>query len=270
MSPVFPRKSRQPVAATPSPPDPKKQWFDDHYGWAVGEIVDFLGGDGIQLAGRSVIDLGCGDGIMDLGLARRAEPERLVGIDVNPVDVVHLLEQAREHAGVDALPPNLEFRQSDPVQLPAENGEFDLAITWSAFEHIQDPIPLLLELRRVLRPEAVLMLQLWPFYYSNKGSHLWQWFPEGWTNLLHDDDTVAKRLREDATDAEFAEYMLGEYLTLNRITVDELQNCLLTAGFQITKFELMSEPVHIPPALNRYPLSLLGISGVKLLAFRSR
>jgi SAM-dependent methyltransferase len=254
----------------PPPADPKQQWFTDHFDWAVGQIVDFLGGDGLALEGKRVVDIGCGDGIMDLGLATKARPDRLVGMDINPVDTVHLLDQAGRYAGIAELPPNLEFRKSQAVELPADDGEFDLAITWSAFEHVLDPVPLLLDVRRTLKPDAVLMLQLWPFYHSNKGSHLWDWFPEGWVNFLHDDGTVTERMRADQKDPEFAEYMLDAYLTLNRITVDELQRCLLTAGFVITKFELLSEPVHIPPELNRYPLSLLGISGVKLLAYRAR
>jgi SAM-dependent methyltransferase len=248
--------------------DPKKQWFDDHYDWAVGQISEFLGGDGIDLRGKAVIDLGCGDGIMDLGIAHKLEPAKLVGVDINPVDVEHLLGQAGAHAGVHGIPANLEFRQSGAVEIPADDGEFDLAVTWSAFEHILEPIPVLQELRRVLKPEAVLFLQLWPFHASNRGSHLWDWFPEGWVNFLHSDEKVRQTMLADERDPAWARYMLDAYLTLNRITVDELQRCLLAAGYQITKFELLSEPVHIPPELNRYPLSLLGTSGIKLLALR--
>ena len=40
----------------------------------------------------------------------------------------------------------------------------------------------------------------------------------------------------------------------------------MIAGFRIGKLELISEPVHIPPELESLPPSVIGISGVKLLA----
>ena len=60
--------------------------------------------------------------------------------------------------------------------------------------------------------------------------------------------------------------MTREFRSLNRITLDELQRCILAAGFDISKFELYTNPVHLTADLARYPLSQLGISGVKLLA----
>jgi methylase of polypeptide subunit release factors len=41
-----------------------------------------------------VADVGCGDGILLLGVERRLAPARLVGFDVNPVDVAHLAQDA--------------------------------------------------------------------------------------------------------------------------------------------------------------------------------
>jgi hypothetical protein len=65
---------------------------------------------------------------------------------------------------------------------------------------------------------------------------------------------------------DWTEYMLNEYRHLNRVTLDELQRCILAAGMAVRKFEIISHPVHIPLALQRYPLSQLGIAGVKLIA----
>jgi hypothetical protein len=45
------------------------QWFTEHFDEAAGKILDFLDGDGISLEGRRVGDIGCGDGIIDLGVA---------------------------------------------------------------------------------------------------------------------------------------------------------------------------------------------------------
>src|SRR5205807_894976 len=122
------------------------------------------------------------DGILCLGVAHKGRPSRLVGFDVNPTDVHHLGRRAQEE-GVPPTADGLEFQGCEPDRLPAPDNSFDIATTWSAFEHIADPQAVLREIRRILRPSGVLFLQLWPFYYSERGSHLWDWFPEGFHHL---------------------------------------------------------------------------------------
>jgi SAM-dependent methyltransferase len=247
-----------------------RQWFFDHYDDAAQQIIDFLAADGISLEAKRVADIGCGDGIIDLGLVHRARPGALVGFDIVPTDEYGLLDRARAHGAADALPPALSFRTAGPVSLPAADGEFDVAVTWSAFEHVREPVGVLREIRRILQPAGVLFLQLWPFYHSERGSHLWEWFPEGFHHLVDDPDSIERAVRERAGDPEWAEYMLREFRELNRITLDGLQLALQSAGLAVRKLELLSNPVHIPPEALRFPLSALGIAGVKLLAVPDR
>ena len=246
---------------------PEATWFWDHYEYAAKEVVAWLDAGGVPLAGREVADIGCGDGIIDLGVVHRGGPARLVGFDVNPVDTGHLLRRAREEGVADELPPSLEFRVSDARAIPAEDAAFDVVITWSAFEHVAEPVSVLREARRILRPDGVLFLQLWPFYYSERGSHLWDWFPDGFHHLTQHEDEIREGMGVASPDADgHAQYMFREFRHLNRITVDELQRALLAAGLSVRKFELMTGSVHVPDELARYPLSQLGISGVMLLA----
>jgi ubiquinone/menaquinone biosynthesis C-methylase UbiE len=242
-------------------------WFGEHYEASAREIVEFLAGDGIELVGRRVADVGCGDGIIDLGLAHRAQPERLVGFDVNPVDKKKLLEQALAEGVADKLPDCLEFRECGQRSLPAEDESFDVVVTWSAFEHIGDPAAVFGEIRRVLRPYGTLMLQLWPFYHSQHGAHLEEWYPAGFVQLLKPAEEIDAEVRSaEGFDEAWAKYKLDEFHTLNRVTLDTLQEALLSQGFRVAKLELLSHAVHIPTRLARERLSLLGIAGVKLLA----
>jgi ubiquinone/menaquinone biosynthesis C-methylase UbiE len=246
---------------------PEATWFWDHYEYAASTVVAWFESEGLALAGREIADIGCGDGIIDLGIFHRGGPARLVGFDINPVDVDHLVKRAREE-GVDAtLPPGLEFRVSEPQAIPAEDASFDVVVTWSAFEHVAEPVSVLREARRILRPDGVLFLQLWPFYYTDRGSHLWDWFPEGFHHLTQHEDEIRERMGLESPDAaDWAKYMFDEFRHLNRITVDELQRALLAAGLSVRKFELETSTVHVTEELARYPLSQLGIGGVKLLA----
>ena len=80
------------------------QWFWDHYEWAAGEVVAFFAEDGLTLADRDVADVGCGDGITDLGLVHRARPRRLVGFDLDPVRQDLLVARATAAGVADTLP----------------------------------------------------------------------------------------------------------------------------------------------------------------------
>lgn len=215
-----------------------------------------------------VADVGCGDGIMALGVADRAKPAELVGFDVSFTDPEALLERARAQDVVSALPKNLRFQQCEPTHLPAADASFDLVYTWSAFEHIEDPTAVLKEIKRILKPEGLLFLQLWPFYFSERGSHLWDWFPQPFHHLLSSEGEIESEMTSGADPGDFMTgYMLGEFRKLNRVTLGELQDALLAARFDIARLDLINHVVALEPELaRRFRLSDLGTAGVKLLA----
>lgn len=243
-------------------------WWDAHYREAAGAVIDFFGGDGISLTGKRVADIGCGDGIIDLGVVEQAKPERLVGFDILTNDVELLAKRAAEFAGLDALPEGLFFATSDDVKLPAEDASFDYVMSWSAFEHIADPVAVLREVRRILADDGVLFIQLWPFYNSAHGTHLVDWYPDGFAQFRHTHSDILRTVSE-AGPAAMAAEMLEVYRTLNGITADGLQAALRKAGFRIVKVALDAETVHIPEEAAHLSLSEVAISGIKLLAVKT-
>jgi SAM-dependent methyltransferase len=240
------------------------RWFRDHYDDAAAEIVRFMAEIDISLEGRTVADIGCGDGIIDLGLMHRARPARLVGFDIRRTDEAHLLDVARAEGVADQLPDGLEFVESQPVRLPCEDASFDVAVSWSAFEHVREPVGLAREIRRILRPHGVLFLQLWPFYHSDRGSHLWPWFPDPHHHLLQDDGEIEAQMH--GSGESWPRHMLEEFRTLNRMTVDDLQRALMAGGLLVRRVELLTGAINVPTELTRFPLSALAISGVELIA----
>jgi ubiquinone/menaquinone biosynthesis C-methylase UbiE len=262
------RTPRRPVRLGRAPSTPESQWFRGHFDEAAGEIASFCADCGLSLADLDIADIGCGDGIMALGLCERVEPRRLIGFDIVPTNRDELLVKAKAEGAVrSALPAQLEFRRSTATSTPAGDDEFDFVYSWSAFEHISDPIAVLREIRRILRPNGHFFLQLWPFYLSAKGSHLWDWFDEDYHHLLANDrDIVAELASSDVHPPDWTSYMSGEFEALNRITLEELQRAVLAAGFEVRRLELMTAPTILPAALGRYAWADLAIGGVKLLA----
>ncbi|MCX6386206.1 MAG: methyltransferase domain-containing protein [Solirubrobacterales bacterium] len=246
--------------------DERSEWFRGHFK-AADDVIGMLEASGITMAGKSVADIGCGDGIIDLGLAVKGKPASLIGFDLNPVDTEKLIAEAKREAKIKKLPECLEFAISQPERIPAENCSFDLVVTWSAFEHVAEPQALLTEIRRVLKPDGALFLQLWPFYNSEHGTHLWQWFPEGFAQFTDSDEEIEARVSADpATDLGWGAMMLSEFRALNRITLDDLGVAITGAGLRVARIKLITNDCMIPAAAAGVPLSHLTIGGVQLLA----
>jgi SAM-dependent methyltransferase len=246
---------------------PEASWFWDHYDFAPRQIVEFCEPRGVTLRAARIADVGCGDGLMALGLAHLVQPAALVGFDVVPTDVGGLCRQLKLEGIAEELPATLHFRLSEPTELPAEDGVFDFVYSWSAFEHIAEPLSVLSEIRRILHPAGTFFLQLWPFYHSAKGSHLWDWFGADFHHLTERESTIVQQMRTSSRHPRgWTDYMIDEFEHLNRITVTQLQEVILAAGFVPRWLELISTPSYLTPELRRYNWTDLGIGGIKLLA----
>jgi SAM-dependent methyltransferase len=205
---------------------------------------------------------------MALGLCGLVKPSDLVGFDVNLTDARILADRARAEGALEGeLPPQLAFHGSTPTSTPAEAESFDFVYSWSAFEHIADPVTVLREVRRILRPGGSFFLQLWPFYLSARGSHLWDWFPDEFHHLRSNPREVVADMQTSHRHSDgWTAYMSNEYERLNRVTLDELQRAVLASGFDVRRLELMTLPTMVTPELGRYSWTDLAVGGIKLIA----
>ena len=108
--------------------------------------------------GQRVLDLGCGAGRFVVAL-------RDAGAD--PVGV-ELAEAALERARSNAPGADLRLLDADG-SLPLEHASVDLVWCSEVLEHVADTAYLLLEVRRVLRPDGRLLVTV-PFHGRVKGA----------------------------------------------------------------------------------------------------
>jgi 2-polyprenyl-6-hydroxyphenyl methylase/3-demethylubiquinone-9 3-methyltransferase len=97
------------------------------------------------LAGRAVVDVGCGGGILSEAMARRGA--RVLGIDLaRPV-----LDVAELHALQSGV--SVEYSHLAAETLAQQRpGEFDLATCMEMLEHVPDPAASLAALAKLVRP----------------------------------------------------------------------------------------------------------------------
>ncbi len=101
------------------------------------------------VAGRTVLDVACGEGYGSALLARRAA--RVTGADIAPAAIAH----ARARYAGQA---NLEFSEADCAALPFAKASFDVVVSFETIEHIGRQEAFLDEVRRVLRPDGFAVL----------------------------------------------------------------------------------------------------------------
>jgi len=91
-------------------------------------------------APTSVLDIGCGEGVVVQRWAQSLGDARVVGID---------LEEPSIQAGwAEHQAPNLEYRVMQAENLPFADGEFDLLSAIEVLEHVPDPEHTLEEMAR--------------------------------------------------------------------------------------------------------------------------
>lgn len=122
------------------------EWRSD-WKWArlAGEIA--------PLAGRRVLDVGCGNGYHAWRM-RGAGAEEVIGIDPSPLFIVqfHALQRYIDDPTVTLLPMGIE-------RLPAELGAFDTAFSMGVLYHRREPMEHLTALRGALRSGGQLVLE---------------------------------------------------------------------------------------------------------------
>jgi 2-polyprenyl-3-methyl-5-hydroxy-6-metoxy-1,4-benzoquinol methylase len=142
-----------------------------------------------RAAPRSLLDVGCGEGVLVHRWAQRLRDGRLVGVDLEEDSI-----QAgwREHQA-----PNLEYRVMRAENLPFADAEFDLASAIEVLEHVPDPQHTLSEMARcaarhllvsVPREPLWRMLNMargayWPALGNTPG-HLNHWSKGSFVELL--------------------------------------------------------------------------------------
>ncbi len=113
---------------------------------ALAMITEVAG----SLAGRQVLDLGCGMG----GFAVAAE---LAGADVTALDYNPAYCAITAVRG-DQYGLHMPVMRAAGEALPLPSAAYDIVTAWDVIEHVQQPAPMLAEIGRVLRPGGFVFI----------------------------------------------------------------------------------------------------------------
>jgi ubiquinone/menaquinone biosynthesis C-methylase UbiE len=104
-------------------------------------------------AGKKILDVGTGTGVLIHGLAPLIDPGgEVVGLDLSQTMVDEAIKRA------DGLPGKLTFMKGDVNGLQFKDNTFDAAMSSIVFQHLSDPGTALMEMVRVTKPGGVVTI----------------------------------------------------------------------------------------------------------------
>ena len=161
---------------------------------------------------KTMLDVGCGDGIFSAPMSNKVED--IYCVDPSFISLKRLLKRERQ---------NMYPINADGGHLPFPNDFFDGVFFIFVLEHLKDPLPILSEIKRVLKPTGHLILSTDSKYYYRYFRIL--------TELIR-----------------YRHYRPDDPTHVNLMTPNEVRNIIDNAGF-ITEKEYLR---YFPQRLYKY------------------
>ena len=120
--------------------------------------------DSLKLRGdETVLDVGCGRGLLLIGAAKRLTTGKAVGVDIWQAEDLsgNRPEATLENARLEGVAERVEVKDGDARRLPFADGAFDVVVTKEVLHNIYNAAErdtAVREIARVLRPGGRLFL----------------------------------------------------------------------------------------------------------------
>ena len=174
-----------------------------------------------QLAGKVVLDFGCGTGEQAIEIAQRGAT-RVIGLDMRE----NVLKAARDSAKAAGVADRCLFTTETHEKV-------DVVISVDAFEHFADPRGVLRTMHSLVKVEGCAMIVFGPTWYHPLGGHLFSVFP--WAHLIFTEKALIRWRSDFKTDGatRFSEVEGG----LNQMNIRRFERLVETSDFQLDHFE---------------------------------
>ena len=174
-----------------------------------------------EIAGKDVIDFGCGIGQEAIEMAQHGA-RRVIGIDNR--------QKVLDIAALDARRLGLERR----CQFRLETAEqADVIFSIDGFEHYSDPALILRLLHGLVRPDGRVFICFGPPWLHPLGGHLFSVFP--WAHLIFTEPALIRWRSDFKFDGatRFGEVEGG----LNQMTIGRFESLVTDSDFQVEMLE---------------------------------
>ncbi|MGA7694055.1 MAG: methyltransferase domain-containing protein [Candidatus Sulfotelmatobacter sp.] len=176
-----------------------------------------------RIAGKVVIDFGCGEGADAVEMAGRGA-KRVIGIDIRE-EVLQAARQKAIEAGV----------QNSCLFVSSTEETADIVVSVDTFEHFADPAEILRIMNSLLQPAGEVLVSFGPTWRHPLGGHLFSVFP--WAHLMFSEQALIRWRSTFKTDGatRFSEVAGG----LNQMTIAKFERLIADSPLQFASLELV-------------------------------
>jgi len=176
-----------------------------------------------RIAGKVIIDFGCGEGTDAVEIAVRGA-KRVIGIDIRE-DLLQAARQKARGAGV----------QDTCLFVSSTKELADIVISVDGFEHFADPAGILQIMNSLLQPAGEALISFGPTWYHPLGGHLFSVFP--WAHLVFSEKALIRWRSTFKADGatRFGEVAGG----LNQMTIARFEKLIAISPFKFASFDLI-------------------------------
>ncbi|MFL5841030.1 MAG: class I SAM-dependent methyltransferase [Thermoleophilaceae bacterium] len=148
-----------------------------------------------KAAPQSILDVGCGEGVLTAQWADKLGDGRIVGIDLDDPKLKAEWDRRRR--------ANLEYRVEDATNLSFADGEFDMATAIEVLEHVPEPERTVSEMARVAKRWMLVSVPREPLWrglnmargaylkdFGNTPGHVNHWSKRSFVSMLSRHGTV--------------------------------------------------------------------------------
>lgn len=203
---------------------------------------------------KCVLEIGCGHGGISTFLAVTGA-KKVVGIDLNTrnLNYARMFSKAqKERLGVHGELP-LEFLEMSAYDLKLDENQFDIVIADNVFEHFMEPLKVMQEAYKVLKPGGKLIVPIFSSVYSKYAMHLKIGLKMPWLNIFFSEKTIINVLYKTALEKKYLFDVypglankpnrvrdVRRYGDLNEITYTKFKKMANESGFIILNFETLA------------------------------
>lgn len=163
-----------------------------------GEILERF----VSLQGKKLLEIGSGYGVNLAAWVKKYDLDGY-GTERDTEGFASSFKASRELFTANGLDPHRIIRVSDD-NLPFDDCSFDVVYAGNVLEHTEDPVKVLVEAVRVLRPGGIFHAEFPNFlsyfeghYFVPQPPLIWRWVLPAWVRLLGRNPAFARTLRTE-------------------------------------------------------------------------
>lgn len=182
-----------------------------------------------MIAGRTIVDFGCGIGRQAVAMADSGAAE-VLGLDIDE----EYLSRGRSMAEDAGCESRVRF-----CMAPCDSDlkRYDLVLSLNSMEHFGEPAVALTQMISLLRPGGRLLISFDPTWYSPWGAHMHFFCRLPWVHLIFPESTVMRvRSRYKSDGAKTYESVPGG---LNRMSVRRFEKLLADSALDVLDLRLI-------------------------------